>query len=251
MKQILTKKAKRFLLDIPFPNKCPVCMRAIRWDKYICEECAEALPFIEEGKLCRKCGRPHPENKHCETERAFDAVYGVLWYRDKGKKAMYNLKHRYGFNIAELAATHIYTQLEKAGLRDKIDCITYVPMHKDKEYRRGYNQAEEYAKALSDSLGLPLANGFIEHKKTSSQQHDLKGADRREGARSAYILGKKKPSDEQKVCILADDIFTTGSTLDICAGLLKEAGFETVICVSVCVTPYKLGDDEYEDDYEE
>lgn len=250
MKQIFNKRTKKFLIDLIFPNKCPVCMRAIRWDKLICDDCMEQMPFIEENALCCRCGRKHDPEEKCESEQNYDNVFGVLWYKGKGKKAMYNFKRRYGFNLAELCAPYIYKQLEKNGLIDKIDCITYVPMYPKKEYKRGYNQAERYAAVLSEALGIPVVGGLLAHKKSSTQQHELTGAERRDAAKSTYTLGKETREPWQKVCILADDVFTTGSTLDVCAGLLKSIGFETVICVSICITPKKLKDDEYEEDHE-
>ena len=250
MKQILSKKTKRFLLDLIFPNRCPVCMRAIRWDKLICDECIKDIPFIKEDALCGRCGRKHAPDDKCEGEHSYDFVFGAMWYKDKGKKAMYNFKRRYAFNLAELSAPYIYKQLEKHSLLDKVDCITYVPMYPKKEYKRGYNQAEEYAKVLSEALKIPVAGGMLAHRKSASQQHELTGSERRDAAKNTYMLGNKKKDPSYKVCILADDVFTTGSTLDVCAGLLKSIGFETVICVSICITPKKLADDEYEEDHE-
>ena len=250
MKQILTKRTKKFLLDLIFPNSCPVCMRIIKWDKVICDECIKKMPFIKDGTLCIKCGRKHKPDEPCSDDRSYDYVFGVLWYKGMGKKAMYNFKRRYAFNLAELSAPYIYKQLEKNDLLDKIDCITYVPMYPKKEYKRGYNQAERYAQVLSEALHIPVVGGILEHKKSSTQQHELTGLERKEAAKNTYILGKKAKDPKDKVCIIVDDVFTTGSTLNVCAKLLKSIGFETVICVSICITPKKLADDEYEEDHE-
>ena len=250
MKQIFTKRTKRILLDLIFPNRCPVCMRVIRWDKVICDDCIKEMPFIEEGVLCGRCGRKHGADEQCEGDRNYDYVFGAMWYDGKGKKAMYNFKRRYGFNLAELSAPYIYKQLEKYSLLDKIDCITYVPMYPKKEYKRGYNQAERYAAVLSEALHIPVVGGMLTHKKSAAQQHELTGSERRDAAKSTYELGSRRREPREKVCILADDVFTTGSTLDVCAGLLKSIGFETVICVSICITPKKLADDENEEGHD-
>ena len=250
MKQIFTKRTKRFLLDLLFPNRCPVCMRCIRWDKVICEECSKDMPLIKEGDLCGRCGRKHKPDEQCENDHNYDYVLAALWYEGKGKKGIYNIKRRYAFNLAEYCAPYIYKQLEKYGLQDKVDCITYVPMYPSKEYKRGYNQAERYAAVLSEALHVPVVGGMLVHKKSQTQQHELTGSERRDAAKNTYTLGNRAREPWEKVCILADDVFTTGSTLDMCAGLLKSIGFETVICVSICITPKKLADDEYEEDHD-
>ncbi|MBR6338364.1 MAG: ComF family protein [Ruminococcus sp.] len=250
MKRIFTKKTKRFLLDLLFPNRCPVCMRVIRWDKVICDECVKEIPFIADGALCSKCGRSHKQGDLCEDGFGYDYVFGAMWYKGKAKKGIYNFKRRYGFNLAELSVPYIYKQLEKCGLLDKVDCITYVPMYRKKEYKRGYNQAERFASILSEAIKAPVVGGMLEHKKSSTQQHELTGSERRDAAKNTYTLGKAGNDKGYKVCILCDDVFTTGSTLDVCSRLLKTAGFETVICASLCVTPKKLADDEYEQDHD-
>ena len=237
------KALKKYLLDLIFPNKCPVCMKAIRWDKLICEDCKEQLVFAEKGEFCIKCGRHHAPDEQCESKKHFDNVLGVLKYEGKCKKAIYNLKHRYGLNLSEFAAPYIYKSLEENELLKSIDCITFVPMYKKKEFKRGYNQAEEYAKAIAEELKVPVISHLIEHRKSSVSQHNLSGEDRKTAAKQTYYPGKAKRPKEFKTVIIADDVFTTGSTLDICAQLLKQAGFERVICAAICITPEKNDED--------
>ena len=93
---------------------------------------------------------------------------------------------------------------------------------------------------------MPLIKSMLEHRKSKSSQHNLSGEDRKLAAKQTYYLGKTKRPEDFKTVIIADDVFTTGSTLDTCAELLKQTGFERVICAAICITPKK--DNEKDDD---
>ena len=233
------EKISKFLLDLVFPNRCPVCRRFIKWDKLICDECFDKLPFIGSDEQCVFCGQLHDITAPCTNTHSFDNALSVMRYEGNAKRAMYNFKNRYALNIAEFSVPYIYLKLEDNDLLKEADCITFVPMYSKKEFKRGYNQAEELARFLSRSLDLPVIKGILVHSKTNKRQHDLTAEQRKAAAKSTYSLGRCRWDKSFKTVILTDDIITTGSTLDACASLLKDAGFEKVICVSVCVTPFE------------
>lgn len=233
-----SRAIKRFVLDIVFPNKCPVCRRAIRWDKLICNDCLEKLPVLESAEQCIFCGKLHPEGEPCQSKNSYDNAVSVMKYKGNAKRAIYNFKNRYALNLAEFSAPYIYKALEENDLLKTADCVTYVPMYKKKEFRRGYNQALELARYVSYSTGVPLVREMLVHKKTQTSQHNLSADERKLAAKSTYSLNPKSKWDKGfKTVILVDDVLTTGSTLNACADILKQAGFERVICASICVTP--------------
>lgn len=49
-----------------------------------------------------------------------------------------------------------------------VDVITFVPLMKSRERKRGYNQSEVIASALKDILDIPLCNLLKRVKKTST-----------------------------------------------------------------------------------
>ena len=153
----------------------------------------------------------------------------------KAQKLLTDFAQTEGRNsgLAELLPEHVILALLKTA-----DCVTYVPMYKKKEFRRGYNQARELARYVSYSTGVPLVREMLVHKKTQTSQHNLSADERKLAAKSTYSLNPKSKWDKGfKTVILVDDVLTTGSTLNACADILKQAGFERVICASICVTP--------------
>ena len=115
-----------------------------------------------------------------------------------------------------------------------VQAIIPVPMYKDKEIKRGYNQAEVFGRALSKETGIALDDKCIIRKKSTVPQKKLSNEMRKINLQKAFGVDRKICS-EYKTVLLVDDIYTTGSTFDACAKVLKVAGVEKVYCLSVAV----------------
>jgi ComF family protein len=107
-------------------------------------------------------------------------------------------------------------------LRDA-DVVVPVPLHRRREYRRGFNQAED----LAAHLGLPVI-GMLSRAKYTHSQIDLPKHQRQENVKGAFALvpGSRLPAPG--IAVLVDDVSTTGSTLEACARVLKSAGVKEV-----------------------
>lgn len=141
------------------------------------------------------------------------------------------LLYAYKYNFVEDVLT-IFQILMQQFLKlnkhyfDGIDRLVPVPLHKRRLSERGFNQAEEIAKILAVELRLPLENILI-RKKSTKQQAKLQKQERVENIKDAFAL-KEGFDIKGKNILVVDDVFTTGSTLDECARILKEAGAEMV-----------------------
>ena len=66
MRREISCFAQKFVLDLLYPARCPVCDRPAPFGTDICPECLRALPVIE-TRRCAKCGKPVEEfEKYCE-----------------------------------------------------------------------------------------------------------------------------------------------------------------------------------------
>lgn len=107
-----------------------------------------------------------------------------------------------------------------------------VPLSRARLRWRGFNQAELLAKAFSRLTGLPVMDLLI-RKSFSKPQMELSRESRIknvEGVFGLNLLFKKEHGAEclpEKI-LLIDDVYTTGSTLNECAKVLKAAGAMTV-----------------------
>jgi ComF family protein len=98
-------------------------------------------------------------------------------------------------------------------------CLVPVPLSAARFRHRGFNQADTIAKALAKHLALPVRH-IIARSHQQQSQSQLGRQARLLNLHNAYLLMQKPP----KKVILVDDVMTTGTTLNHCAGLLKSAG---------------------------
>ncbi len=232
-----TYKVKKFLLDIILPNTCPICNDFIGYDEYICEKCLSNLPLVEEN-ICNRCKR-----KECIcTDLFYDNCISFVYYEDSVKDGLLSFKLKGLFNFAEYFAQKAVEMLKENGILDEIDLITNVPMTAQKEYERGYDQAFEFAKMISMFSGLPLDGMVLVKEKGNVVQHELSSKERKEKAYEAFELNIHPKHIKGKTILLCDDVVTTGSTLDACAKLLKEAGVKKVYCVTIATTRFVNND---------
>lgn len=205
-------KFKRFISDLFFPNRCPICKDFIEWNEFICKKCDEQLePFPKE--ICHKCGK-----FECYCNKInYDMAFVCFYYQGIAIKGIASLKdgHKeFGYYLGNILGKKIRESKIDA------DAVVAVPMAKDSYRKRRYNQAELIAEKVADINNLPLLSGVL-YKKKSAAQHSLK-ADERIKNVTAFLSGLKR-LDDMKI-ILCDDVITTGSTLNRCAKLLKEMG---------------------------
>ena len=216
------------ILDFFFPPKCAFCNEILTQKAPVCDSCMNTLPFIEED-ACIYCGRPIDEFSHsicasCRNEKLwFEHSFVPLIYESSAKKSAVALKSAhpyYARAFAYLLADKILTSPHYVNF----DYITFVPQNSITRRKRGYNQAELIAKELSKLLCLPCISTLY-RSNDGKPQHTLNAAERRENVKKCYF---KTDIQGNGTVLLVDDIYTTGSTANYCAKLLRQMGFSKV-----------------------
>ncbi|MDR0974802.1 MAG: ComF family protein [Ruminococcus sp.] len=203
--------AKDFLLDIFFPNRCPVCDRFIMWNLSVCEDCESRL-----------------SKYRCES----DDIISAYRYAGSVLDGIYSLKFAGGRNFAKHCAKII-----APALAGDFDCIVPVPTGKKRRRKRGYNQAEIFAEYLSQITTIPVKKNILK-RVIETEQHLLSETERKANAENSYKADKNSGQAAGKRIILADDVLTTGATVTACTKLLYAAGAESVI-TAVCAKTQK------------
>jgi ComF family protein len=108
-----------------------------------------------------------------------------------------------------------------------------VPLHERRRRERGHNQAERICRhALSRLEGLAtLDAGILARVRETLPQTALGRAERRANMRDAFRAAQ--PLDPDALYILADDVVTTGATLDAALAALRAGGAERVRAVAL------------------
>ena len=114
-----------------------------------------------------------------------------------------------------------------------IDLIIPVPLHASRKRRRGFNQAEIIAEELSHLTGIPVRNDLLFRIRRTRPQKRLGENERRQNLQGAFAV--KKTQSLPSNILLIDDIYTTGSTVERCAKMLRLAGAENVYFLTVSI----------------
>ncbi|MGC2233255.1 MAG: ComF family protein, partial [Candidatus Acidiferrum sp.] len=192
-----------------------------------CELCGQKLEWIKpaEGEplLCRAC-----QQKTYAFERA--RSYGI--YEGPLVKTILLLKWE---RMEPLGAWFAERLAEIVG-REKgalaADVVVPVPLHRDRERERGYNQAGLISKPLARRLGLPHKAVLLMRTRPRPNKQVLTLEERWESVRGAFATRPGSQVDNKRV-LLVDDVMTTGATLDACARALLESGAKSILGLTV------------------
>ena len=145
----------------------------------------------------------------------------------------------YRFKYANRREYAAYYAREAAALyqdwvfKNQIEVIVAVAMYRWKKRRRGYNQAETFARALGRELGIPVDAGLVRRVRNTVPQKELNGGQRAANLKNAFQLAADIV--KYKKILLVDDIYTTGSTVDEAARCLQAAGECKVYVAAVAI----------------
>ena len=112
-----------------------------------------------------------------------------------------------------------------------IDALVPVPLHSARFREREFNQADVLAELLAARTGTPLLRALDRIRYTTTQTR-LDRHERMENLRNAFRV-RHTSAVQNRHLVLVDDIFTTGSTVDECARVLRAAGAASVRVVTV------------------
>ncbi len=213
---------------------CYLCRGEVFAGETFCKDCRRRLPYAVD--FCVRCGRRTEERGFCMECRARlplpDRERSAFVYEGDVRKLIFSFKNG-DPGMAEGLAREMLPVLEREF--SSADFLTFVPMTKKARKKRGYNQSERLARALSSRCGIPVEEIFEKTRETGEQKN-LSRTKREENLRGAFHLQKRALCRGRKI-LLIDDVMTTGSTADELARLLQGAHAEKVWLLTVAATP--------------
>lgn len=148
--------------------------------------------------------------------------HSLYRFKDGGRK-------EYGIFYAKESARIYGDWIRSRG----VEAVIPIPIHKNRRKRRGYNQAEIFAKELGKRLRLPVDTGILVRTLDTTPQKKLNDRERKNNLKKALKI--EADSVQWKRVLVVDDIYTTGSTVDAAADALKEAGVEEIYVLSIAI----------------
>ncbi|RYD74865.1 MAG: ComF family protein [Verrucomicrobiaceae bacterium] len=233
------KRSGSGLLSLLYPPHCAVCKVDTESGIHLCTECGKGARPIKDP-FCERCSQPFDGAitgkficSNC-TDRTFHFECAVAPFLSRGP--VREFIHRFKYN-RHLYLRHQLVNWMERGLADErllrnpADALVPVPLHSARQREREFNQAEMLAKLLSKRSGIPLSTCLQRIRYTTTQTR-LDRHERMENLRGAFRV-RNTPTVTGSHLILIDDVFTTGSTVEECARVLRAAGAASVRVLTV------------------
>lgn len=164
---------------------------------------------------------------------SLDRVTGAATFKDFPllRRAVHFLKYR---RVEEIAfpLSSLLVDAARNLDQDPAPVLCPVPLHWTRLFSRGFNQSELLARHVAAATGWPLLP-LLKRTRATGHQVGRKRAERLTALTNAFTY--TGPRTVPKSVLLIDDLCTTGTTLEACAGALKKAGVERVEALVLAV----------------
>lgn len=239
------KKITATLLSCIYPENiyCISCGDFIEQDKAysLCDNCMKKMHWITENRCCI-CGKEILDEQElcqdCQVNvRQFDYGMSCVQYGRMEKKLIHRFKYKdcgyMGRPMGLLMAERLVAESSVVSVLNEIGLVVAVPMYKGKQRIRGYNQAEVLAQEVALRLGLPYCKNLLQRTRDTAPMNALHAEQRRENVKEAFQIAEKyREKLDNCIALLVDDVYTTGSTADACAEVLKREGAQGVFVLA-------------------
>jgi len=226
------------ILNLLFPSHCNICNKKMAQDiDPICLDCFKKIKAVPEP-ICQICGQPSFQTicYQCEKSKPlFTQARAAGIYEGVLKKSIHLFKYQNKRNLSRTLSDLLLRFLVKNLDWLVVDFLVPVPLNKLRLRERGYNQSEFLARELSRLLKIKLSSGNLRRKGISSPQVKSGRKERGKNVAGSFYLNKPKIFYNKKI-LLIDDVFTTGSTANACAQILKEAEVREILVLAVACT---------------
>ena len=202
-----------YAINLIYPNVCGICEKICKDD--LCKKCEIKLNNIMKLKI------DIYKNKNFRKHLYLFKYEGII--KEKLIKFKFNEK------------PYIYKSFVKILIKNKkvcrflksYDIIIPVPIHYNRKVIRGYNQSDLISKEIAKSLNIKYEDKVIFKKINNKPQSTKNKEERKVNVIGAYYCKNGHRIYGKKVLIL-DDIYTTGSTVNECSKVLKNAEIQKI-----------------------
>jgi competence protein ComFC len=226
------------LVDFFFPRLCLVCMEKLGEDEeVICDSCRKTMHEVAKP-VCPLCGAGARKlsKKKCydcpKPPTFFDRARARYQYAGVLPEAIRKMKYRKRLEAVDVFGKLLFLYWKEEMGDEQVDCIIPVPLHASRERHRGFNQAEMIADVLTRYSEVPTVAGALLRIRPTKTQTGLLPDERRKNVEGAFAVPYAPIVKDRRV-LLIDDVYTTGSTVNECARVLKEAGCARVAVLTL------------------
>lgn len=197
----------------------------------LCEGCCKPLVAAEDV-LCAGCTLELPETSYhsiADNETAlrfagripFIRATSFAWFTNDGllQHLLHGLKYAGKKEIGLYLGRAFGVRLAQTDWAAGVDVIIPVPLHPEKEAKRGYNQSMLIAQGMSEVLQISANGQLLKRVRDTESQTRKTRTERVNNMAEAFTLSERNRLSGKHI-LLCDDVLTTGATLEACANAL-------------------------------
>ena len=207
-----------YAINFIYPNVCGICDKVCKDN--LCKKCEIKLKSISKNKI---------ENYN---DKSFKKHIYLFKYEGIIKERLIKFKFNNKPYIYKSFVNFLIKNEKICSFLKSYDIIIPVPIHYNRKITRGYNQSALISAEIAKKLLIDYSEKVL-FKKIDNKPQSTKNREERSVnvigayyAKNEYIIANKK-------VLLIDDIFTTGSTVNECAKILKNAGAKQIDILTI------------------
>ena len=200
---------------------------------HLCAGCGKDLPYRHD-LLCLRCIQelPHtgfaampgnPVEKYFWGRLPIAAAHSEFYFTTDSliQQLLHQLKYKGNERIGRFLGELLGKSLLNSGRFHTIDALIPLPLHPDRERRRGYNQAAIIGMGVAEALHVPLLTDIVMRQTVTETQTRKHRAERWDNVSNSFTVSDKQAL-AGKHLLLIDDVVTTGATLEACGRVILE-----------------------------
>ena len=220
------------LINLLYPLQCLACGKTLHQNEtLLCLDCLFHLPKTN--------FQNDPSNAVCKLfwgRAKVEMATSFLFFTKAGKvqHLIHQLKYGQKPEIGVYLGKLFGTDLLKSPCFQGIDVIVPVPLHPRKIKLRGYNQSEQIAVGLSQTMHIPVDTTSVVRCVATETQTRKTRFNRWENMKGVFAVADQDALKGKHV-LLVDDVITTGATIEGCIRKLTDIEGVRVSVVSLAV----------------
>ncbi|HNS16203.1 MAG TPA: phosphoribosyltransferase family protein [Bacteroidales bacterium] len=206
-------------VGLVFPEVCAACGSPLVLNEHlICSSCLLHLPRTY---FSRERDNPVSQVFWGKLE-VYSATALFLFKKGSGvQHLLHQLKYKGNREVGIYLGALLGDELLESELFNTVEAVVPVPLHPRKKRKRGYNQSEVVAEGICRSLTACLDTRTLVRVQYSETQTKKSRYKRWENVRDIFTVTSDTHLAGKHV-LLVDDVLTTGSTMEACAGALLK-----------------------------
>jgi ComF family protein len=210
---------------------CLTCRSEMVLPSYpLCWHCGRSLQLVppvepsEIPPLCPDCSRGNGPG-------SLTRLRAIALHEGTTRLAIHALKYQGQRHVARALGDMLARYLQ--GWANEVDIIIPVPLERQRERERGFNQAALLARRCASQLRLPYLPRALIRQRATRPQVGLSRQDRRENVLHAFVPGRQARLVAGKHVVIIDDVLTTGSTMNAAGAALASLYPSSIVGVAV------------------